>query len=117
MWKKIKNSLIDIMKGKRNIVDVWYFLQGHFREKLYYSKWKFLMRNHIKEQFELRLKLMDKKCFLDGQCKICGCDIPALTLSDKACEGKCYPPMMSKKQWIQFNNKKTYYDGMEQNSL
>ncbi len=35
-------------------------------------------------------------------CKHCGFDIPALTLSNKQCEGKCYYPMMSKKQWLEY---------------
>lgn len=99
MLKKILHSLKSIMKGEKSLLDVWYFFQGHIREKLYYSKFRWLIRRHIQEQFDFRMKVMDQECYLAGQCKVCGCDIPALTLSDKQCEGKCYYPMMSKKQW------------------
>ena len=93
---------MSIIRKERSPLDVWYFLQGHLREMLYYSKLKFLIRKHIQEQFEWRLKVMDKECYSNGQCKICSCSIPALTFSDKQCEGKCYYPMMSKKKWKEY---------------
>jgi len=99
MLRKILHSLKSIIKGERKVSDVWYFFQGHIREYFYYSKCKFLMRKHIQEQFEWRLKQIDKVCYSTGQCKICECSIPALTFADKQCEGKCYYPMMKKKQW------------------
>lgn len=105
MLRKILHSLRSIMKGERSLSDIWYYIQGHTREVLYYSKLKFLIRKHIQEQFEERLKVMDKECYDNGQCKHCGCDIPALTLSNKQCEGKCYYPMMSKKQWLEYKTK------------
>ncbi len=85
--------------------DVWYYVQGHTREKIYYSKYKWvklLMRKHIKEQFEWRLKQMDKECYNNGQCKICGCDIPALTFANKSCHKPCYPKMKNRFDWEWF---------------
>ena len=105
MLRKILRSLRSIMKGEKSPIDIWYYIQGHTREVLYYSKLKFLIRKHIQEQFEWRLKVMDEECYSNGQCKHCGCDIPALTLSNKQCEGKCYYPMMSKKQWLEYKTK------------
>jgi hypothetical protein len=105
MLRKILRSLRSIMKGEKSPIDIWYYIQGHTREILYYSKLRFLIRKHIQEQFEWRLKVMDKECYTDAQCKHCGCDIPALTLSNKQCGGKCYYPMMSKKQWLEYKTK------------
>ncbi len=99
MLKKILRSLKSIIKGERSLIDIWYFFQGHTREYLYYSKCRFLIRKHIQEQFEWRLEMMDRVCYSSGQCKICECSIPALTFANKQCEGKCYYPMMTKKQW------------------
>lgn len=105
MLRKILSSSWSIMKRERNLSDVWYFFQGHVREKLYYSKCRFLIRKHIQEQFEKRLEIMNPTCLSQGQCEHCGCDIPALTFSNKQCEGKCYYPMMSKKQWLEYKTK------------
>lgn len=105
MLRKTLSYLKKLIKGEMSWNNVWYFIQGHVREKLYYSKFKFLIRKHIREQFEFRLEVMNKDCYNSGQCKICGCDIPALTLSDKSCEGNCYPKMKSKKNWEKVKNK------------
>ena len=42
---------------------------------------------------------MREGCYLSGSCEICGCDTPALQMANKACDGKEYPPMLSKKRW------------------
>ena len=102
MLKKIQNYLKRLKNKEATLSDIWYYVQGHTREKIYYSKFRFLIRKHIREQFEWRLKLMEgsnKTCFINGQCDICGCDIPALTLANKDCHGECYPPMMSNYEW------------------
>ena len=102
MLKGMKNHLKKLLKGEIPLSDVYYYFQGHLREKLYYSKCKFLIRKHIQEQFEYRMKVMDKDCYLAGQCKICECSIPALTFCNKVCYGSCYPVMMSKSNWNNF---------------
>ena len=62
MLKGMKNHLKKLLKGEIPLSDVYYYFQGHLREKLYYSKCKFLIRKHIQEQFEFILtKYKNKK--------------------------------------------------------
>lgn len=79
---------------------MWDYFIGNYRCKLYYSNhFSFLIRTHIKEQFEERLKNMSKECFFSGQCRYCGCDVPALQFANKPCKGNCYDWFISKKKW------------------
>lgn len=87
------------------IKNIYYFLQGNLRYKLFYSKFVFLIPNHILEQIYFRINKMDKKCYNDGQCKICGCSTIALQMANKSCPKPCYPKMMNKRQW---NNYKPF---------
>jgi phospholipase C len=48
---------------------------------------------------------MDKECYENGSCKICGCATTALQMADKQCDKPCYPKMMSRSIWYQFSNK------------
>lgn len=85
---------------KKKILNVWYFLQGWTRYYIYYSKHKdILMFPHIEEQITCRIMSMDSQCFSNGTCKKCGCKTTALQMANKACEGHCYPKMLSKSQW------------------
>ncbi len=105
MLKKIQHYLKRLMKGEASLSDIYYYFQGHLRQHLYYSPNKYMIRKHIQEQLEWRLHQVKGKspeCFFDAQCKHCGCDIPALTFSNKTCHGDCYPAMMSKKKWDQY---------------
>lgn len=105
MFKIILKYLLKMLKGKIPLIDGWYFIQGHFRESIYYSKvFGFLMRRHIREQIEFRFEHIDKECWNTGQCKICECSIPALTMCDKPCEKPCYPKMLSRKEWNLYKN-------------
>lgn len=81
------------------IKDIFYYIQGNIRYKLFYSIFVGLIRNHILEQIYYRINSMDIKCFADGQCKMCGCKTIALQMCDKACDKPCYPPMMNKWRW------------------
>ena len=76
------------------------FIQGNIRYKLYYSRFRFLIPTHILQQIRWRIKVMDRDCYQNGSCKLCGCKTTALQMADKTCEGKCYPVMMSKKEWV-----------------
>ena len=76
------------------------FIQGNIRYKLYYSRFRFLIPTHILQQIRWRIKVMDRDCYQNGSCKLCGCKTTALQMADKTCEGKCYPIMMSKKEWV-----------------
>lgn len=106
-------------KFKFKIKDVFYFLQGYTREFIY-NHCEFLMRKHIKEQFEHRC-LEAEACYKNGSCLGCGCTTPALFFANKGCSlrqypveirkrltGKsypCYPEMMGKKEWNEFKKR------------
>ena len=94
------------MKAKINIKNILYYLQGNFRYKLFYSKFNFFIRKHIKEQIDVRIKSMRDTCYNNGVCDMCGCQTTALQMCDKACEGFCYPKMLSKRQWNLLKNNK-----------
>ena len=51
--------------------------------------------------------VVDKECWDLGACKICGCDQPALLMSDKECHKPCYFPMLNKKEWKFFKSFKS----------
>lgn len=87
------------MKAKVNLKNMFYYMQGNLRYKLFYSKFAFLLNKHIREQIEVRIKSMDKQCYMDGQCKICGCETTALQMANKACDKPCYPSMLSRNKW------------------
>ena len=87
------------MKAKINLKNIIAYVQGKLRYKLYYSKYKWLIRKHIREQIDFRIKYMNKVCFLSGSCEICGCETTALQMADKACDNPCYPKIMSKYYW------------------
>lgn len=99
--------------------DIWYYIQGNIRYKLYYSKVYFLFRFHIFDQICARIMSMDMQCYTEGQCKMCGCKTTALQMSNKACDKPCYPAMMNKKQWTRMKASTTYevdgftYDGVK----
>lgn len=93
------------MKNKRKISDIFAYLQGYYRYHLYYSNFKWLIRNHILEQIQWRISVMDIECFKRGSCKLCGCDTTALQMANKQCGKPCYPKMMNKKDWLLFKNK------------
>lgn len=107
MWKIILNSLIQMIKGERSPTDVWYFIQGHIREMLYFSRYDFLIRKHIREQIDVRINTIREmgergitSCLKNEQCDICGCYTYALIMSNKSCEGSCYPSgFFSKEDW------------------
>lgn len=84
----------------------WQWLIGWYRYHLYYSKFSFLIRKHIREQITWRIEVMDRECYTSGQCKKCGCATTALQMANRACKKPCYPDMMSKKKWKYY---KTYY--------
>lgn len=119
----ILEGIKKIIKGQHKPIDIWHYLIGNYRYKLFYSKstkgvikhW--LMREHIWEQINYRVSVMDKECLNKGQCKICQCATIQLQMSSKRCEGICYPTMMNKKDWERFkvNGLYTELDGMWMN--
>jgi hypothetical protein len=60
------------------------------------------MRQHIFEQINWRIGVMNKECYAKGQCIKCGCETTALQMAAKSCEGDCYPPLLNKDRWRLF---------------
>jgi len=88
------------MKAKVTMTNVISYIIGNLRYKLYYSKFfSCLIRKHIKEQIDFRIKHMDKECYNSGSCKVCGCTTTALQMAAKSCDGLCYPEMMEENCW------------------
>jgi hypothetical protein len=94
----------NLFKGEYSPLDIIDYYRATYRYFLYGTFFKFLIRKHIQEQFEYRIKIMDKECYDNGECIHCGCSTPALQMTNKSCDGFCYPTMMTKKQWRMFNN-------------
>ncbi len=84
---------------KVTLKDVKAYVQGNVRYKLFYSKWNWLIPEYIKEQIVGRINSMDIECFNDGSCKECGCRTTHLQMTNKACDGNCYPIMVNKSTW------------------
>ena len=101
-----KQSLSLILQGKRPLKDVWYYIQGNIRYKLFYTKFSFLIRKHIREQIEYRIEHMNPQCYQQGSCVICGCETTHLQMCNKAWDKPCYPQMMNKKQWGKYKSNK-----------
>lgn len=100
LWKKIKKSYT---KGEL-LQDSKEYLLGNYRYILYYSPFSFLLRTHIYQQIEYRLKWMDRDCYNEGSCKICGCQTVQLQMANKSCDKPCYPRMMNRKDWKRYNS-------------
>lgn len=96
--------MINLLKKlKHNPKLVYDYLLGNYRQFMYYN-FPFMLRKHIIEQYEWRLKIMNQTCLNNGECIKCGCQTPNLQFANKACEGACYPPMVSKKLWNKIKN-------------
>jgi len=80
---------------------VFAFAQGYLRK---FSDAFGMLEEHKKEQVLWRTEKA-KECMENGSCLYCGCTTPAKFYSDEKCEDpnrKCYPDMMSKKDWDKF---------------
>ena len=99
--------------AKITLKNAFYFNQGYIRMFLY-NFLPFLMRKHIKEQYEYR-RDKTKLCTENGSCLACGCKTPELYFANKGCSSEelslklrekivgrkdvCYTKMLSKKEW------------------
>lgn len=101
---KIVTEIGKIRRKETRMIDIWYFLQGMMRYRVYYhSKLRrLLIREHVSEQIEYRVKVMNKECYNSGSCIKCGCMTTALQMCDKSCDGDCYPAMMDERLWNKF---------------
>lgn len=95
---------------KIKLSDVYHYIVGNIRYHLYYKGLSFILPDHIKEQFEFRLQVMDNECYTQGSCKICGCRTTALQMANKSCDKPCYPPFMNKKTWHSFKLGASFID-------
>lgn len=87
------------MKAKINLKNIKGYLQAHYRQVL--DEFDYL-ESHIKEQAEWRLYQVKKyspECYNSDKCIHCGCQVSSKVFEDRACEGRCYPEMMSKERW------------------
>lgn len=90
-------------KAKTTPSNIRAYVLGTLRYKVYYSKhFKWLLRTHIKEQIDFRIKVMEKECYDEGSCKMCGCTTTALQMANKSCDKPCYPPMFNAVNWLKF---------------
>lgn len=97
------------MKEKINIKNIYYYLQGNIRYKLYYSKFAWLIPKYIKEQINMRIASMSKDCYKNGFCTMCGCQTTMLQMANKACNKPCYPVILNKNKWDKFKKDKIYF--------
>ncbi|MGL4567968.1 MAG: hypothetical protein ACRCU6_05505 [Fusobacteriaceae bacterium] len=72
----------------------------------------FKPEKHIIEQAYWRLDQIEKKspkCFKEGICEVCGCEVSGLVWADATCKKEkepCYPKMLkTKKEWDNFKTK------------
>lgn len=84
---------------KKRISNILYYLQGNSRYFFYYHFPK-LLRTHIKEQIEMRIRMMNPVCYSNGTCIDCGCKTTALQMANKVCGRNCYPKFFPKKYWV-----------------
>ena len=110
----IIQGLKKILKGERPPIDVWHYFLGHYRYWLWYGGYwskkyeicsiirKSMIRRHIKEQIEHRIRLMNPACYNSGSCVKCGCEVLHLQMCNKGCEGYCYPSMLNKERWKKY---------------
>lgn len=91
------------MKAKLTLSNIKGYIQAHFRQAL--DDLDFLPE-HIKEQAQWRLKQIAEKspeCLEKDSCVICSCQVSSKVFEDRACEGNCYPEMMTEVLWNKFN--------------
>lgn len=92
-------------KAKLTLKNIIAYVQGKLRYKLYYSKFAFLIRPHIKEQIDIRINSMERTCYENGECVLCGCQTTALQMANKPCDKPCYPRMLNREEWNIITNK------------
>ncbi len=110
----MKKKIMKLLKGEANLIDVWHYIVGTYRYALYYNKWfgekPPLMRLHIWEQINYRIKVMNPECYKRGECIKCGCATTALQMANKSCDKPCYPEMMNRSDWKHFERRGTRVD-------
>jgi len=98
------------MKAKINLSNIMSYLVGNFRYACYDNAWSVIIREHILDQIHWRIEVMKPECYTSGSCVECGCTTTALQMANKACDGLCYPTMMSRDNWRAFKKGGIHYD-------
>lgn len=101
------------MAAKATLKNIFAYIQGNIRYKLFYSKFYWLIPSHIISQIEIRIKSMNKTCYSQGSCIMCGCKTTALQMSNKACDNPCYPRMLNKYEFRLIKEIPMEVDGIE----
>ncbi len=86
------------------ISDIINYMVGNLRYRLYFSKFKWVIRKNIRDQIHYRIATMNQECYSQGSCVECGCSTPAMQMSSKTCDRDCYPPLMNKELWERFKS-------------
>jgi hypothetical protein len=94
------------MEKKITLKNIIAYIQGNIRYQLYYSKFNWLISANVREQIKFRINTMEKKCYDQGSCIMCGCTTTALQMANKSCDKPCYPPIMKWNKWLKFISEK-----------
>lgn len=112
---------MEIKKKKISKKDVLNYIVGWYRYYIFYSveRWNInltkLMRTHIREQIESRIKRVNRECYNRGSCIHCGCQVPALQMVNDPCQGECYGEFLNKNKWEKLKSKIHKHDELESN--
>lgn len=93
---------MNLLMMKYSLKEIIDYFRGNLRYELYYRISPYMLRSHIREQIAIRLVMMDRQCYNEGVCKICGCSTTRLQFANKTCDKPCYPPMMNIQEWKVF---------------
>ncbi len=124
---KILKEIGKLISGENKPIDIWYYIQGMYRYNMYYggilsrnfsfiaNLRKKILRKHIIEQIAYRIKVINPECYSTGSCIKCGCMTTALQMTDKSCEGWCYPRMLSIVEWNNFKSGFIVFESKDKN--
>lgn len=88
-WRSVENP------APLTLRNIWAVLQSYFRRSVKIPK-------YIQEQKDFRETQVDPVCKAQGFCRLCGCDLEGKLFEDRACDGFCYPDMMTKEVWKEY---------------
>jgi hypothetical protein len=98
------------MKAKITFKNIKAYIQGTWRSKLMFTEFEWLIPRHVTQQICMRIKSMDRECYDEGNCQMCGCMTPALQMANKACDKPCYPTMVGYWEWGRVKRGGLFYD-------
>lgn len=85
-----------------NLSNIKGFVQGNFRK--FMEDYPGIVGDHIYEQVQYRLGIMDENCLKNKQCP-CTCSVPEKQYENRQCENSCYGDMLNKQEWEDFKKK------------